>query len=134
MWPLEKTSPANVLASLSVSSMREKLSTTTPYGFVIAIVGVSKKFHIWAMANGYQEGLTLERTKNDEGYSPGNCEWATMSQQSQNTSKVRFLTLNGETHSMREWSDVTGLKKETIRGRLRKGWSVKKALTMEVMR
>jgi hypothetical protein len=30
------------------------------------------------------KGLTLERTRNDEGYSPGNCQWATRSTQNFN--------------------------------------------------
>ena len=32
-------------------------------------------FYDWAMANGYQEDLTLDRKDNDLGYSPDNCRW-----------------------------------------------------------
>lgn len=34
------------------------------------------------------EGMTLERRKNDEGYSPDNCEWATRLTQGRNTRRV----------------------------------------------
>ena len=41
-------------------------------------------FHAWALANGYAEGLTLDRTNNDEGYEPANCRWVTRKEQAQN--------------------------------------------------
>jgi ribosome modulation factor len=34
-------------------------------------------FRDWARANGYSEGLTIDRLDSDGDYSPGNCEWVT---------------------------------------------------------
>src|SRR5690606_5453279 len=41
-------------------------------------------FKKWALANGYEEGLTLDRVKNNKGYSPKNCRWATSALQARN--------------------------------------------------
>jgi hypothetical protein len=34
-------------------------------------------FYDWGMSNGWHYGLQLHRRKNDEGYSPLNCQWLT---------------------------------------------------------
>ena len=43
----------------------------------------------------------------------------------------RFLTYNGVTHTIREWSDLTGINKDTISHRLGYGYSVAQALGFE---
>lgn len=41
-----------------------------------------KAFEIWALTNGYKEGLTIDRIDPDGDYCPENCRWVTMSENS----------------------------------------------------
>ena len=41
-------------------------------------------FYNWAMANGYSEGLTIDRINNNGNYDPKNCRWTTIHQQCAN--------------------------------------------------
>lgn len=76
------------------------------------------------------EGQTLERINNDGDYEPGNCKWASPLEQSQNTSFNRQLTFNGLTLCLSEWARRAGIKRNTIEGRLDRGWSIEQALTI----
>jgi hypothetical protein len=42
-------------------------------------------FMEWALANGYDESLSLDRVDNWRGYGPDNCRWVTPKEQMANT-------------------------------------------------
>lgn len=89
-------------------------------------------FKEWALANGYKDGLSLDRIDVDSGYSPSNCRWATAKEQSRNRRNNRYITFNGETLALAAWAERTGINKDTIYMRLAAGWSVEKTLTTPV--
>lgn len=48
-------------------------------------------FYLWAINNGYQKGLTLDRMDNDGNYEPNNCRFTTWSIQNSNKRKYRSM-------------------------------------------
>ncbi len=74
-------------------------------------------------------GTTIERIDNDGHYEPGNCRWATHTEQQRNLRTNRLLTHKGHTACVAEWADHIGLNANTLRARLRLGWSTERALT-----
>lgn len=86
-------------------------------------------FYDWSIANGYQEGLTIERVDSNGNYEPNNCKWATAKEQANNTNRNRYITYNGETKTMAQWAEKFGIKPLTLRYRLTNGWPIERALT-----
>lgn len=90
------------------------------------------KFCDWAMANGYQQGLTIDRINKDGNYCPENCRWVDNLTQQNNRTDNKNLTFNGTTKTMSEWARFFGIKYITLKTRIRNGWDIEKALTTPV--
>lgn len=41
-------------------------------------------FYLWAIDNGWEKGLTIDRINNDGNYEPGNCRWVTLKENMNN--------------------------------------------------
>lgn len=76
------------------------------------------------------EGMTLGRIDNNKGYYKENCRWETHKQQARNRRNSRTLTYSGSTRTIAEWSEITGLRFDTLVKRLESGWPIEKALTL----
>lgn len=96
------------------------------------------KFRSWAYLNGYDETAvrgecTIDRIDNNGDYEPSNCRWVCLKTQMRNRSDNRLITHNGETKSVVEWAEQTGLSPQLIYGRLNEGWSGADAITIPLL-
>lgn len=85
-------------------------------------------FHYWALNNGFEEGLSLDRIDVNGNYEPNNCRWITMTEQAKNKRNNKNITYKGLTMNCAEWSKYLGLGKETVRERFKKGWNIERTL------
>ncbi len=74
-------------------------------------------------------GHSVDRINPDGDYSPSNCRWASRKVQSRNQTRNRMLTWDGRTRLIVEWAEEVGINAETIKSRLKRGWSAEEALT-----
>lgn len=75
------------------------------------------------------KGYSIERRNNDGDYEPGNCYWATRSEQDNNKSSNHYFTIDGECLSISEISRKYGIPRGRLDTRLRKGDSIESALS-----
>ena len=65
-------------------------------------------FYEWAINNGYEDNLSLDRIDVDKGYEPSNCRWADDNTQAHNKQLDKLYTYNGKTMSIRDWCKEIG--------------------------
>ncbi|MBO7715855.1 MAG: hypothetical protein J6S85_19990 [Methanobrevibacter sp.] len=78
-------------------------------------------FFEWAKANGYKEGLTIDRIDSNGNYEPKNCRWVSHKVQNRNYSRNHMITYNGETRCLADWADFFKINRATVLFRLKQG-------------
>lgn len=71
-------------------------------------------FYNWAVSNGWADGLSIDRIDNSRGYSPDNCRFVTVKEQSRNRTTNVLITVNGITKLQIEWAECLGISDSTI--------------------
>lgn len=77
-------------------------------------------FQNWAINNGYQDSLTIDRINNDGNYEPNNCRWITKEENTRFKSTTNIITINGIKKSGTQWALYIGKGRNYINCILRK--------------
>lgn len=73
-----------------------------------------QSFNDWAINNGYDKTLTIDRIDNYDGYKPENCRWVTKSENSTHHRSTNYVTVNNITHTFPQWCKIIGLPKNRM--------------------
>ena len=80
-------------------------------------------FSEWAFDNGYDDSLTIDRIDVNGDYTPENCRWTSNKIQCNNKRNNHIVTIEGVSHTISEWSDISGIGYGTIKSRVERGWT-----------
>ena len=77
---------------------------------------------------------SLDRINNNGNYEPGNCRWATQSEQCRNTRYNAIITAHGKSLCVTEWAEITGVKRHTLYKNVMNGLKGEDALSIQARR
>ncbi len=89
-------------------------------------------FYKWAINNGYNENLTIDRINVNGNYEPENCRWIPLKQQFYNKTDNVYYWVNGEKKCLSELCDEYKMPYQTVRKRLERGKDILYALTTPI--
>lgn len=93
-----------------------------------------KTFKKWALTNGYEDYLTLDRIDVNGNYEPSNCRWISMSEQHKNKRTNRVVEYKGKKYILADLAKEVGMGKTTLKYRLDKGMNVEEAVESPIQK
>lgn len=91
---------------------------------------VYENFRDWSLANGYDDGLTIDRIDTCGNYCPENCRWVTMKVQQNNKRNNHYIEFEGKRQTIGEWATEKNIPYDTLYNRIYIGWTMEKALSV----
>lgn len=85
-------------------------------------------FRKWALENGYSDKLTIDRIDVNGDYTPSNCRWASSKVQLNNRRNTPHYEFKGDSLTLSQWSEKTGIPRSTIYNRMKRGASFEEAI------
>ena len=90
-------------------------------------------FEEWAINNGYNDELTIDRIDSHEDYCPNNCQWIVRNENSRKAGKVNWITVGNLTLTGRQWAEKFGIGINAINRLIRAYGEEKVKVLIEAM-
>jgi len=72
---------------------------------------------------------SVDRIDVNGDYEPGNVRWADRKTQQRNMRSNVVIKFNGESKCLSEWAEIIGIKQSCLAARIRRGWSLERAMS-----
>ena len=82
-----------------------------------------KNFVDWSIANGYKDGLSIERKDVNGNYEPSNCIWIELKLQMRNKQNSVLVEIDGVSKHIKEWCEEFNINYPTALYRYKKGYA-----------
>lgn len=89
-------------------------------------------FRTFALDNGYNDSLSIDRINVNGNYEPSNCRFVDMKTQQNNRSNNRLITLDNKAMTLSELCDIYKIDYEVARMRLNRGWTIERILNTPI--
>lgn len=90
-------------------------------------------FREWAINNGYDDSLSIDRIDTNKGYSPSNCRWASIKEQARNKTTTVYYSYKGENRCLADLAEEYGVPYKTLYARVKyRGWGLDRALLTRI--
>lgn len=73
-----------------------------------------REFEKWALNNGYNDNLTIDRINNNGIYEPSNCRWVTKKEQNRNKRNNIYITYNGKKILLKDYAKEKNLNYKSL--------------------
>ena len=78
-------------------------------------------FYNWALLNGYDDSLTIERIDNDGDYTPDNCKFATIKEQCNNRRSNIVIQIDENKYTLSQISETLNINYSALNARYQRG-------------
>lgn len=83
-------------------------------------------FHNWALDNGYDENLTIDRIDVNGNYEPNNCRWITKRENNLNRRGIILVDFGGKKICLKDYCKITNICYDTALRKHKKGINIYK--------